>query len=858
MDVSIELDRIFPVPLTEDRLEQAKDELFKFLAGLSKEEYETSLVLLPDKPKLEFEATEQIQNGVLTNTKEVFWDAVAYFAINFYHEHASTTDIISHLLKRIKGKPGNGLRKLAGKLSSRIRFSLFEQLLSLEEKDAKGRPLTQGEFEDYLESKFGRQRIGMMEYVIEEVLDTYKNTNKKNKNRGTITGYFEQHILARIQQKRRSEFKARLGKIDSVNKARFAAEEVRRELYVYPTFDPEYVAELCASVYNWYDSSRAHQKVIKNPSVLQYSYFFDEFVGFARRIRLAVSNGVTDISDFLRPQWDYVIAKFLPSESFWQSIQGLNGEVPLEQTEAGRNIASYRSWAKVAGAVYLAVVLLPVVVAVGSRVPGAVVTALRWAGGRLLLGTQYVYTTIRVFGVSAGAQRIVADVYHFYLQNPVSINQIVTTGTEVILDLTGSGTGMAPGSSPADISAAATAQIGKIAKTGISKLADEAVDVARGAEADIEFVEMVVKGSDDNYYRITALVKNGDENIMKLKVDKYENLGKQIDVDTQKKIMLQSKPRNDNSIADARGTVMQVDESEKAAAAASDVNVQQLKATGSDASVATMGPKTTGSGKQAVVGKATSTVDSGASQAGRNTSNNGAGSLNRLSGATSKKPPKLTIDLSKAGAMQKLVNANPSAEDLVNVLKDPGLFKIFKNSLQTSKAGAIQAANDLTELGNVIARFTVRKKNGVVTAERFVSDAVWSLPEHLRGVLIEHSLSPTQYQGWFRAGQLHGGFFPDVDYSLLKQGLDQRASLKTVSPFAKGYEKQLTETLPAHLESLVTGTKNGRARGYKITALLDVRMPQGSDIARADLLKTLKDLIPKDVKDFVAAVVDEF
>jgi hypothetical protein len=688
------------------------------------------------------------------------------------------------------------------------------------------------------------------------LLDTYKNPDKKNKTRGTITGRFEQHILARIQLKRRSEFKGRLGKIDSVNKARFAAEEVRRELYVYPTFDPKYVAELCASVYNWYDQSGARQKVRKNPSVLHYSIVFEEFQGLSSRIRLAVSNGVTDISDFLRPQWNYVISKFLPSESFWKSIQGLNGEVPLEETEAGRNIAAYRSWAKVVGAVYIAVVVLPVVV---TQVPGAVVSALRWTGGRLLLGTQHVYTTFKVFGFSAGAQRLVADVYHFYLRNPISINQIVTTGTEIVLDLTGSGTGMTPGSSPADASAEAAQRIGNIASKGISKMADEVVDIARGSDAEIEIVEMVVKGSDGNFYRVKALVKDGDETMMKLSVDKFENLGQQIDVDAQKKIMFQTKARNDNNLADARGTVTQADVSEKAAVA-SDVNVQQLKGTGSDGPVVTMGPKTTGTGKQAVVGKATSTVDTGASKAAQNTSNNGAASINRLSGATSKKLPKLKIDLSKPGAIQKLVNANPTAEDLVNVLKDPRLFKIFKTSLQTTKkaAASIQAANDITELGHVIARFTIRKKNGVVHVEKFVSDAVWSLPEHLRGVLIEHSLSPTQYKDWFRAGQLDRGFFPDIDYRALKQGLDQRASLKTVNPFAKGYEKQLTETLPAHLESLVTGTQNGRARGYKITALLDVRMPHGSDVAKAALVKTLKDLIPKDVKDFVTAVVDEF
>jgi hypothetical protein len=255
MDISAELDRIFPVPLPEADLTKASDELFKFLSGLSKEEFETAITLLPDKPKLEFEDKEQTHGQYLmpdyhvTTVKTVFWDAIVQYTIIAYIGYVSATDIISHLLKRKKAKPGTGLRSLANKVSPRLRFQLFEHLLSLEDKDARSRPFTEGEFEDYIENQFGGGRIGMVEYALEELLDTYKNLSKKNKTRSTITGRLEHHILARIQQRRRGEFSSRLGKIDSVNKARFAAEEVKRELYVYRTFDPIYVSELSAKIY---------------------------------------------------------------------------------------------------------------------------------------------------------------------------------------------------------------------------------------------------------------------------------------------------------------------------------------------------------------------------------------------------------------------------------------------------------------------------------------------------------------------------------------------------------------------------------------------------------------------------------
>lgn len=687
MDVAAQLDRIFPVPLQEADLSVAENKFFSFMAGLSKEQYETALSLLPDKPKLEFEDTEQTYDLYLlpdynnTSVKQVFWDVIAQYAIIIYHNHVSTTEIFAHLLGRKKAKHGTGLRELADKLSSTERYGLFRDLLSLEEKDEKGRPVTQGEFEDYLEELFGSYRIGMVEAGLEELLDTFTNTKKKNKTRSTITGRLERFILLHIQKRRRTEFTIRLGQIDNVNKARFAMEEVHRELYVYRSFDTKHVIDLLFRIHSWYDKSKARQQVLKNPSVMHYSYFFDETIGLARRIGLAVSNVVTDISDFLRPQWEYVIAKFLPSENFWQSMQGLNGEVPLEQTEAGRNIASYRRWALVAGAVYLAVVLLPGAVAVGARAPGAVAAALRWTSGRLLLGTQYAYTTVKVFGLSAGAQRILIDIYHVYLRNPVTINQAINTVTEISLDLTMGGTGLAPGSSPADLSGAALEKAGNLARKGITKMADEALDVARGPHDEIQVVELIVKDKvDGNFYRVTTEIKGGNESVVHLKLNKYENLGQYVDIDSQKTIKFHSRPKNDNSLADARGTAQNGTNVQQTTAANDNVDLLELKGTGTDRPVVTMGPRTTGISKP-VVGRTISnrTVNRNASPNDRGVSNKGTtGSTKRLASI----PADPVIEQSKAGYS---IVADLNAPQL-EPLKNAG-FKIEMISAKSQKTG---------------------------------------------------------------------------------------------------------------------------------------------------------------------------
>jgi hypothetical protein len=579
MDVAAQLDRIFPVPLQEADLSAAENKFFSFMNGLSKEQYEIALSLLPNKPKLEFADAEQTY-GLFwpdynkTSVKQVFWDVIGQYAINIYHNHVSTTEIFAHLLKRQKGKHGTGLRDLASKLSPKVRYALFQDLLSLEGKDEKGRPATQGEFEDYLESLFGSYRngIGMVEAGLEELLDTFKNTKKKNKTRGTITGHLEKFILQKIQEKRRTEFTTRLGKIDKVNKARFAVEEVHRELYVYPRFNTKYVIDLLLRIHTWYGTSKARQQVRKNPSVMYYSSFFDEILGLARRISLAVSHDITDISDFLRPQWEYVIAKFLPSESFWHSLQGLNGEVPLEQTEAGRNIASYRRWALGVSAVYLVVVLTPPLIVGGAAL-------LLWVGGRLLLTTQYVYTTTKTFGLIAGAQRIVTDIYHVYLRNPISINQAINTFTEISLDLTMGGTGLAPGSSPADLAGAAIQKVGNLAQKGITKLADESLEAARGTQDGISVVELTVKNEfDEHFYWVKLRVKSGNESIVHLKVEKSEDLGRHVDIDSQKRSKFHSAPKNDNSLADARGTAQNGTNVQQIMVANDNVTVLELKA----------------------------------------------------------------------------------------------------------------------------------------------------------------------------------------------------------------------------------------------------------------------------------------
>lgn len=216
------------------------------------------------------------------------------------------------------------------------------------------------------------------------------------------------------------------------------------------------------------------------------------------------------------------------------------------------------------------------------------------------------------------------------------------------------------------------------------------------------------------------------------------------------------------------------------------------------------------------------------------------------------------IDVSKSGALRQLRGATP--DEVAEALTDPALYSVYKRSLSGDKKGQ-QAAADLNDLAAAIGEHSSDGPGGRARVNPTVAAAVWAMPENLRGVLIEKSLANTQYKGWYNVGATDRGFFPDIDFSLSTPGSgpQQRVSVKTVNPFTQGYEKQLGETLPAHVETIVTATDNLRRSGQRVpTTTVDVRMPPGSSVPGAALAQTLRALIPRDLAPYVKVQVGEF
>lgn len=206
--------------------------------------------------------------------------------------------------------------------------------------------------------------------------------------------------------------------------------------------------------------------------------------------------------------------------------------------------------------------------------------------------------------------------------------------------------------------------------------------------------------------------------------------------------------------------------------------------------------------------------------------------------------------------IKKLSKALP---DVVGAaLRDPDLYHLFKTSLGKGP-DAVQAAEDIKELGRIAAQHMRREARGVYKMHPEVSKAIWEMPEHMRGVFVEHALSHTQYQGWFRAGQLDRGFFPQIDFALTSRHPQMWASVKSVNPFARNYEMTLNEILPGHVDELVTGAYNsikaGRSPG---SIVLDVRLPPSSAVPKTDLLNTLRSRVPRDLQSLIKIRVEEF
>jgi hypothetical protein len=215
-------------------------------------------------------------------------------------------------------------------------------------------------------------------------------------------------------------------------------------------------------------------------------------------------------------------------------------------------------------------------------------------------------------------------------------------------------------------------------------------------------------------------------------------------------------------------------------------------------------------------------------------------------GRPTPKPPKL--DLSKPGAFRKLAGA--SAQDVANALRDPALYDLFK-------AGNQKAIQDIA---HVVAEHTSLSR-GLLKVNPAVSEAIWALPEHYRGLLIERVLGETKYKGWFPAGQLDRGFFPQIDFAWteMANGLGKRVSVKSWNLTSKGWERLYRDKgLIEHVDDLVSSTSRYVDAGLRPPPItLSVQIPQGLKWGK-DLLQTLRGQIPRDLQKYIKIEVQEF
>ena len=196
-----------------------------------------------------------------------------------------------------------------------------------------------------------------------------------------------------------------------------------------------------------------------------------------------------------------------------------------------------------------------------------------------------------------------------------------------------------------------------------------------------------------------------------------------------------------------------------------------------------------------------------------------------------------------------------AVKDTLQKLRDPEIFKLYRQSLKTTEKAAAKASAELDDIATSVARFV--EADGTVNAK--VADAVWALPENLRGTLIEKALGKSKYKDWFNVGSLDRGFFPEVDFALTSKAGAPLVSVKTVNPYLKGYEEAVNGWLPHHVEEIVSGEINYIGRGYpprKVT--LEVLMPQKTAIPAKDLLSTLESHIPGSMRRYIKIEVNEF
>jgi hypothetical protein len=535
-ELAANLDRLLPAALEASSVAKVQDEFIAFLHQLTRLEHEEVLTALPDRPAFKsLPDTPQYTSAGTTSSRQAFADVMCYHAVISYVRHVAPYAIIAHLLRRLKHKPGMGIRKLAWMMSRRVRDGLFEELIRLDLSAGDQKHDIVAEFEKTLDVQFAIARPGFVDVALSALIMQLDFGNRN------VKVHFEYHVLTRIRHKRRMD-PNRLPKIQTAAQARFVVEEADRELFVYPDPNPDRAITHLVAVYNWYYRSKLRQAIQGRPIYMEIMSFFDEMIGTARVIKIGAT---------YKPRWHTFVAPFMKSERFWHNLAGLNRDIPFEQTEAAARAAAYRRGALLGPAALMLPILAPVLIIIVIRVPGAVLSLVRWAGGRLLLATQYTYSTYRVFGAVAGTAKIARDAYAYYLNNAVTINQMIANGAEVALDIVGAETGMAPGSSPSDMAAGATQRIARVARKGIADVAADLTGGAQAREAEVELVEFVASSVDGKLYKVTAEITGFEQGKVKTKVKSF--VPAVDDFAARKRVIFFSKPIQVDAIQDVRG-----------------------------------------------------------------------------------------------------------------------------------------------------------------------------------------------------------------------------------------------------------------------------------------------------------------
>ena len=507
-EVAGELDRLLPAGLEEKDVDATVDAFVTYLGRLTKREHIALLGMLARR--MEFRNLRTLWRytswGRMSNVGQDLYDLLAHTAIVLFVRHEPAYHILAHILKRLRIAPGRGIRRLVHGMSWREREGLFARLIEIDEDSGEDRYGLPDEFEQMLLTRFGHVRPGFVDHALATLIEAYER--RVDKGKVTPKVLLELHVLRSVRDKRRRD-PSRLPEVKSAASARFVLEEADRELRSYPATDTAKAIALFDEAYGWWARSKARQRISGQPIYWEMGHFFGEV--WAMRVRLKQGYSWENL-------WKYRALGFLYDDRFWHNIAGLNGDegVPFETTEAARRQAAYRRGAIVGPAILAAPVLLPVVVMVAIRAPGAVAGVIRWVGGRLLLATQYAAATIRVHGVVAGTGVMVKDAYHFALTNAVVVTQVVTQVTELTLELVAGDSGMAPGSSPADLADAAV-DLAKVVKRGAADVASDMIRGGRGTEADIVLVEVPVTDATGTTYRVLGKVKGYEDG--KTKVD---------------------------------------------------------------------------------------------------------------------------------------------------------------------------------------------------------------------------------------------------------------------------------------------------------------------------------------------------